>query len=712
MENNSSQKQTNSIIINIDFRESFEQLSEEEKNYLYYLSKASWTGQIIDLFQTSYESPALFIIFQIFFNSFENIKDLANKIKEKYEDPLIYDQFIEYAAKFYSNFGNYTIKKKKFFPEFKAENEKQKIQIFEDILYLCDKHQEFDSIWEIIKYIIFDKSENSRNIDLEEKDGKNCFYLGGIKKEEIESTDLVLLSKDYSLLNTRLFSFDKKVITLIGSIEENQINLDEKNILLYGEFSPFLKTIKQYLEEAEKYTSKQEEKDLIKDYTDFFRTGAKIYHTESQKKWVKLNSVIDYNMGWIEVDIDPLSARGTFEGFVGFTDNFISQKYEPIISLIPKLIEELPWPGDFNGKIDQAKIQFKSFEIICYAKKGCPYGKTLPNYFDIRKEHGSKNLIFSNVFPDFKENKDNYYFYNNKDKELITNFGQASIKIKTSLKLLMGYGMGKLLKCEKDPETEEEKLNFDKDLINPLTNKPVEEYYKIGETFENKFQYNSSLINECIATLTSLFLCKNESVQEVFFINKVDSESVTQTIWLLFFSEMISNLNLYNEKEKVWTHIPSQASWIIMNYILSEQKETEEIIKIELDKEKKDFKLNINKERISESINDIISKLLQKLYINKCVGNVEDTVKLIEKYSIIDKEVVLDVKKIVENKEENSMLFLFHNLCINENKVVYKEYKAEMEGIIKSNSERFGLDYNKDIYNQWVKYATNFLKNK
>ena len=264
MENNSSQKQTNSIIINIDFRESFEQLSEEEKNYLYYLSKASWTGQIIDLFQTSYESPALFIIFQIFFNSFENIKDLANKIKEKYEDPLIYDQFIEYAAKFYSNFGNYTIKKKKFFPEFKAENEKQKIQIFEDILYLCDKHQEFDSIWEIIKYIIFDKSENSRNIDLEEKDGKNCFYLGGIKKEEIESTDLVLLSKDYSLLNTRLFSFDKKVITLIGSIEENQINLDEKNILLYGEFSPFLKTIKQYLEEAEKYTSKQEEKILLK----------------------------------------------------------------------------------------------------------------------------------------------------------------------------------------------------------------------------------------------------------------------------------------------------------------------------------------------------------------------------------------------------------------------------------------------------------------
>jgi hypothetical protein len=67
-------------IINIDFSESFEQLSEEEKSYLYYLTEACWTGQIIDLFQTSYESPALFMIFQIFFDSFCGAYDIENKI--------------------------------------------------------------------------------------------------------------------------------------------------------------------------------------------------------------------------------------------------------------------------------------------------------------------------------------------------------------------------------------------------------------------------------------------------------------------------------------------------------------------------------------------------------------------------------------------------------------------------------------------------------
>ena len=144
-------------IINIDFRESFDQLTEEEKNYLYYLSKACWAGQLIDLFQTSYESPALFMIFQKFFGSFPDVYELEEIMKKNDIDPDIFDKFMEYAARFYSNFGNYTIKKKKFFPEFKAETEEDNWKTFEKILSISPKYPDFKSIWDIIKYIIFDK---------------------------------------------------------------------------------------------------------------------------------------------------------------------------------------------------------------------------------------------------------------------------------------------------------------------------------------------------------------------------------------------------------------------------------------------------------------------------------------------------------------------------------------------------------------------------
>ena len=708
-------------IVNIEFKESFDQLTEEEKNYLYYLSKACWTGQIIDLFQTSYESPALFMIFQMYFSSFNSVYEIEQIIKKNKEiDIAVFNKFMEYAAKFYSNFGNYTMNKKKFFPEFNNTN-KENIQIFQNILSTSPKYKEFESIWDIIKFIIFDKSDDSKNIDLEEKEGKNCYYLGGIKKEQIESADKFLSSKNISLLNTRLFYYDSKVVTLIGSINEEQIDLDVKNTLLYGEFSPFLKKINEYLDKAKEYTTKEAEIDLINDYIDFFKTGNIEKHKESQKKWVQLESqidrhyydYIDYNLGWNEVIFDPLNTRGLFEGFVGFIDNFMSQKYEQIINLIPQLIQELPWSQDFNEKI--GKIQFKSFKIICFARKGCPYGKSLPNYFEVKKEYGVKNLIFSNVFPNFKESEDNYYYLNQKDKELISNFGQVAIKIVTSLKYLIGFGVGKLFKCEIDTETNELIYNFDRNMINPLTNQILDKYYKENETFEKKFEYNSRLMTECIACLIYLYLCGNEPVQEIFYVNKIDFKKVTQTCWLLFFSRVISSLNLYNEKEKNWTVTQAQAGWIIMNFILSEQKENEEIIKIEIDetnKEQKNFKLNINKELLTDTINDIISKLLQKLYIYKCIGDVESAVELINKYSIIDKEKVIEVKNIIDKEEDNKIFFLFHNLEMVDNKVIYKEYQNNKEGIIQSNLERFGLSFNKDIYNQWVKYATNFLKSK
>jgi hypothetical protein len=319
------------------------------------------------------------------------------------------------------------------------------------------------------------------------------------------------------------------------------------------------------------------------------------------------------------------------------------------------------------------------------------------------------------VFQNSKEIENNYYYFNQKDKELITNFSQPAIKIMASLKLLVGYNINKIFKAKKDPKTGKEIYDFDEDVINPLTNKPVEKFYKIDEDFEKKFGYNSGIINECIATLISLYLCGNESVQKIFYVNKIDNKSVTHTCWLLFFAQVISNLNSYNEKEKIWTLEQGQAGWIILNYILSEQKESEEIIKIDVDEtneEKKIFKLNINKELFIDSVNDIISKLLQKLYINKCLGNVDDELEIINKYSVIDKEKILKVREIVEKWDWSPTLFLFNNLILKENKVTYIKYQNNKEGIIQSNLERFGDKFNKDIYNQWVKYATNFLKSK
>lgn len=67
-------------ILNIKFKQSFEQLSQDEKIYTYYLSRALIEGAPIILFHISYESPALFIIFQSFFSSFKPFEEAKTTI--------------------------------------------------------------------------------------------------------------------------------------------------------------------------------------------------------------------------------------------------------------------------------------------------------------------------------------------------------------------------------------------------------------------------------------------------------------------------------------------------------------------------------------------------------------------------------------------------------------------------------------------------------
>ena len=690
------------IIQNINFKETFEQLTEEEKNYIYYLTKACWAGQPIVLFQTSYESPALFIIFQIFFSSIGDLSEIKANLIKKNISEVNYNEFIKYAALFYSNFGNYSLKKK-FIPCLKLED-------FENILQLSPQIEDIKSIWDIIKYIIYDDSEKVSYIDLEEKNGKNSYYFGGIKEEQIKKTDGILKKNNYSLINTRLFMLNtSKIVTLIGSIEEKQTTLDDENILLFGEYSSFLKKVNNSLENALKFVTKDTEKDMINDYIKFFNTGNIEMHKESQKKWVKENSSsIDFNIGWNEFVLDPMGVRGLYEGFVGISDNFRSQKYEQLVKLIKELTNELPWDENFEKEIET--VQFNSLEVICFARNGAPFGKCLPKYYEVKENDGEKDFLFFNSCPNFVSKISDYFFCDEGDIELISNLGRQTIKILTSIKQLLGYGSGKLLRVIKD-ENNKEISNFNHDLINPITGEKIDKYYINNETFEEKFGSYASVLDEFRSLLIGLYFSENKDIQELFYVNKSDFKNVTYTMWLLQFSRALFGLKSYNEKNKNWGHPYIQSVYMLIKYIFEAQQEGEEIIKINVDENNDTMKIQINKYAILIYGKQLLSKIMVKIHIWKCTGDVENASKFINSYSEID-DRFLKIKQIIAKKSRTISLFLFHNLIMDENGTVnYKEYKDSLEGIIESNIDRFGTEYNKDIYNQWVKYATNFIKN-
>ena len=122
----------------------------------------------------------------------------------------------------YSSFGN-----TKFVPEIDQER-------FEDILKCSTNWSEIKYVWDCIKDIVYDDSSDFRTINLVEKKGKNSYYLGDIREDDIKTIDKFLQSKNIEVLNTRLMKIcPNKFCYLVSSVEERQEEWEGSNIIGY-----------------------------------------------------------------------------------------------------------------------------------------------------------------------------------------------------------------------------------------------------------------------------------------------------------------------------------------------------------------------------------------------------------------------------------------------------------------------------------------------
>jgi dipeptidyl-peptidase-3 len=139
-----------------------------------------------------------------------------------------YKQFIHYAAKFYSNSGNYSsFGNTKFIPELDYEK-------FEEILKCSSNYNEIKYIWDCIKDIVYDDSTSFKTISLNEKNGKNSYYLGDLKEDHIKMIDKFLLGKGIEPLNTRLMMINpSKFCYLVASVDERIEEWEGSNIFGY-----------------------------------------------------------------------------------------------------------------------------------------------------------------------------------------------------------------------------------------------------------------------------------------------------------------------------------------------------------------------------------------------------------------------------------------------------------------------------------------------
>lgn len=321
--------------------------------------------------------------------------------------------------------------------------------------------------------------------------------------------------------------------------------------LVYGDFKAEMAKAAENVAKAKEYAANDHQRKMLDAYHESFITGSIEAHMDSQRHWLHdIGPAVETNLGFIETYRDPHGIRAEFEGFVAMVNKEQTRKFGKLVDRAPQFVSRLPWSQEFERETIN-KPDFTSLEVLAFATSGVPAGINIPNYSNITQVLGSKNVSLGNVISAQAPNE-KFPFIAPKDLELYRKYRNPSFEVQVGTHEL-GHGTGKLF--EQDAQG---KLNFDQEkTINPLTNAPVQTWYKPGQTFNSLFEAVSGSYEECRAECIALTLSHHTDILEIFGYTGQEAEDVLYVMYLNMARAGLVGLEFYDmsAKKVAWYEI-------------------------------------------------------------------------------------------------------------------------------------------------------------
>lgn len=278
----------------------------------------------------------------------------------------------------------------------------------------------------------------------------NGFYDPGLTSKEIQALSPELQGK----LNVRFQMKKDKKGKKAAEAEEFKIG---------GVYSDQLALVSYWLEKALGYVD-NEQTDVVKDGVKklrfepvvnqrkalvdliaYFQTGDEKSFKDHSVAWLKTKSTVDYLNGFYEVYKDPRAVIGSYEANVSFRSD--SDKIEKLSQTALYFEAKMPWPDPWKrAKVDPPVASVVN--VIVETGDGGPMSAAaynLPNYSDIRKEFGSKNVVLLNIeSAQSAKVKEQIIqaFYLPDDQEIMTKFGDLARQWTVYMHEVIGHGSG------------------------------------------------------------------------------------------------------------------------------------------------------------------------------------------------------------------------------------------------------------------------------
>ncbi|KAL2033439.1 hypothetical protein VTO58DRAFT_104153 [Aureobasidium pullulans] len=682
-----------SLTQRLEIREVFEHLSDQEKLYAHHLSRAAWYGTRVILRQVSPEAEDIFNLIlelhQSCSGAWEALIDSCDISKSDLED------FLEYAALFLANIGNY----------YSEGDQKFTPALTEPTLRKLGKAStRSQALLENVAAAMV--STRPASLGFPGSNAQSNYYPGPeiLSQQEIFEVTKAMESRSIEPENTRILKYvqDGHIVfeVLQGSTETgstefpSQINGEEVMIRVQkGDYAEVLKSVCESLSAASNYAATESQRATIYDYITSFQTGSLDAYRESQKKWVKEKEpVIENIFGFVEQYHDPQGVRAEFQGLVAIADPDETAIFKRFVQEAPTFLRMLPWAlgtTENNGKGPFEKTSFEapeftSIHTLTYCSTIIFEGINLPNYNDIRETVGFKNVIIANRMRANVEGMSAGSLVSESDAE---SFGRCRHRVRsvsTAVHELLGHGAGKLL-----TEYSQGGANFDtkKPPVDPTTGNAIKTWYRPGQTWTTVFEGLATSIEECRACLVAAYLMDVPELTKMFGYadtSEVTAKELLYNTYVLLAVEGVEALQHYSIENKTWGQAHSRGSFGILKQLL---REGNGCISIKYDSQKPAVTVEIDHSKIIPFGKEALGAMLLKIHVYRCTANVEACKPYYEDLTAVEADHE-NWRAVIVGRPEPRRKFVQSNTILQHGKVSLQEYEATNVGMIQSWAER------------------------
>ncbi|MFZ4463200.1 MAG: dipeptidyl-peptidase 3 family protein [Bacteroidales bacterium] len=424
--------------------EGFENLSLQQKIFVWYLYQAALSGRDIYIDQNYKHNLLIRKCLESIFVHYCGARN---------SEP--WKQFSTYLKQFwFSNGIHHHNSMDKLKPEFKESYFKKIFMDIHDEKLPLSVGQSQAELYKFIKDQIFNPEIAPKKVLQDEGTdhvlGSAVNFYENLTQAEVEA--FYASKADASDTNPVSHGLNSKLIKKDGQIKQMTYKSD-------GMYGKAIRKIVILLEHAKNFTESDLQRRSIEKLVEFYETGDLKAFDEYSILWVQDTSpTIDFVNGFIEVYDDPMGFHGSWQSMVSIRDEEATKRFQIISSMAGWFEQNSPIDPKYKRE-DARGVSYKVIQAIVESgdcSPTSPIGVNLPNADWIRAEHGSKSVSLGNI-EDAYENSSKSTgsleeFYLPDQQKRIKEFGQIASKMHTALHEVIGHGSGKLAEGVSTPK--------------------------------------------------------------------------------------------------------------------------------------------------------------------------------------------------------------------------------------------------------------------